>query len=173
MDELDNNLKTIFCTAANNVTQIYMKSLENQKISYSLGQKESFEKISNFIEKNSTKVQGKNVVDSDLLLEFIKTQMNKKEWESRQVPSGSRPPQENWKPTTVEPTVGTNWTSGIPLETFNFSNSNQEQKPFIFQPVVFQESNTSGNNETFVWNENKKREPEDHVENQNKRVKFF
>jgi hypothetical protein len=169
MDELDNHLKTIFCTAANSVTQIYMKSLENQKISYSLGAKESVDKITNFIEKNSTKVQGKNVVDSDLLLEFIKTQMNKKEKQNEwncQVPSGSRPTQENWKPET------TNWTSTIPIETFNFSNN--QQKPFIFQPVGNSGPSGSEVNPTpFQWNENKKRESEDNVENQNKRVKFF
>eukprot|EP01080_Neovahlkampfia_damariscottae_P012486 gene12486-6234_t len=144
MDELDNNLKNLFCTAANSVTQIYMKSLENQKESYNVGVKDTIENVADFIEKNSTKVQGKTIIDVEKLLDFLKNQNKKKEgnWnEQRETTSTPRniPSSDNsWKQNEPQQQQNGWIQSPKPSETFNFNNN--ETKPFIFQPHVFQEN---------------------------------
>ena len=195
MDEVDNNLKNLFCTAANSVTQIYMKSLENQRTSYNIGVNDTIEKVANFVDKNSTKIQGKTIIDAEKLIEFLKLQNNNEKdikqnnnsnWNLNRRENINENQQQN----------GWSINSKIPNENFNFS----EQKPFIFQPNVFQENTNNNNNitstsssssNTFQWNQqqqqeepeiqeeeefvndDKKRDLDSPMESQIKRIKFF
>jgi hypothetical protein len=111
MEDTEKLFKSLFAGAANQLTQLYVQSLQQQKTSFSLGYNSAIESMTQFILCNNNSSGANSVINLDLLLDFLKQERTK-------YPTNTSIHQPNSTPTSnPTPTAPPRTSASTPVST--------------------------------------------------------
>ncbi|CAM8884158.1 unnamed protein product [Rhodiola kirilowii] len=93
MDEVDRNMYTTFCTAANSLSQLYSNAMSQQRLSFQAGERHALEKLYHWIGKQQE--EGQRVNTGDIMV-YLKNEID---YGSEDLTMSTRLPQNNFQPT--------------------------------------------------------------------------
>eukprot|EP00026_Physarum_polycephalum_P013771 Phypoly_transcript_14211.p1 GENE.Phypoly_transcript_14211~~Phypoly_transcript_14211.p1 ORF type:complete len:285 (+),score=76.72 Phypoly_transcript_14211:111-965(+) len=129
MEGIEKLLKTSFAGAANQLTQLYVTSLQQQKQSYLAGHSAAIESVMDFVQSTNS-----STIRVDTLMEFLRKEMQK--------PLLSTHATSNFNSTTTNTNINANNTN----TNINTNNTNTNNHPSNIYNTNINTNNTNTNN---------------------------